>query len=154
MGKKMFSIAVPNVLFSYENLIIPPREGFDYYIDASWRDHFMVEKLVDLMKKNPNGQILVWVGTEHMNGFVQRLLVNENFNIDQKNKIKFASEIVSGTIACNLEEVLSTLDSNTYAHPIFDWYAALVHKPTIPLTVEIYDIKGKSVFKDEKAIRN
>lgn len=143
-GKKAFDIAKPALLFNENNYFSKHDENFEAAA-VDWRNHFIVQNILSIMKSSPDASLLVWFGDAHTQGVVRKLLKLKNTD-EEIQKINIINMKSNDSLACNFTEVLRTMYEKKGAMNILDWSAKYgdqdYHNP-----VTVYDLNGNVVYK-------
>lgn len=155
-GKPMFTIGTPDSLFTAEDMLSefnPKTKHIQDLIFQSWREHFIVQNIITLIKTKSNSNILVWLGEFHMPGVARLLMLSDKLNLDEKKAINTITQTTTPAIACDANKVIESMVKKEYQNDeerpshLRDWYTSYglqdkSHKVTV------YTLQGKKIYSD------
>lgn len=142
-GQRFFSIGAPEKLFAKTNFDSKMNE----LISTTWRDVFIAKNVIKTILKNPDTNLLLWFGINHMPGVVHELLKSNDLSDVQKAQIQVTTSHEQSEIACNLDSVLNTMHTKT-GKSMVSWNQLFGIREPNKLT--IYSLEGKIVYTDLK----
>ncbi len=113
-----------------------------------WREKFMAQNIIQLMRNHPESKILVWFGIGHMVGLTKRLMVSQEVEPNEIKQIFATSATTDPELACDYKKVL---DSFEHEKPdsLGEWYLKNGDREA-SYKVFVFDMYGNQVYKNDE----
>lgn len=156
-GKPMFTIGSPDRLFTEQDMLSefnPKTKHIQDLMFQTWREHFIVQNIIKLIKTKLNSNILIWFGEFHMPGVARLLMLSDKLTLDEKKAINVLTQSTTPTIACDANKVIDSMVQKEHQNDeekpfqLRDWYTSYgLHDKSHKVTV--YTLQGKKIYSDQ-----